>query len=101
MNFIIREYKNEDLDFIVEKHWDIYSTEYGYVKRSFYDYVKKTLEDFLAVTKFEREKIWIAEAEGKPIGAIALIIPDSDKPWEGQLRWFIVEKEYRKYGIRR
>lgn len=31
MNFIIREYKNEDLDFIVEKHWDIYSTEYGYV----------------------------------------------------------------------
>lgn len=101
MNFIIREYKNEDLDFIVGKHWDIYSTEYGYVKRSFYDYVKKTLEDFLAVTKFEREKIWIAEAEGKPIGAIALIIPDSDKPWEGQLRWFIVEKEYRKYGIGR
>ncbi|MEE0139355.1 GNAT family N-acetyltransferase [Fusobacterium ulcerans] len=101
MNFIIREYKNEDLDFIVGKHWDIYSTEYGYVKRSFYDYVKKTLKDFLAVTKFEREKIWIAEAEGKPIGAIALIIPDSDKPWEGQLRWFIVEKEYRKYGIGR
>lgn len=30
-----------------------------------------------------------------------MIIPDSDKPWEGQLRWFIVEKEYRKYGIGR
>lgn len=101
MEFIIREYKNEDLDFIVEKHWDIYSTEYGYIKRSFYDYVKKTLSDFLAVTKFERENIWIAEAEGKPIGAIALITPETDKPYEGQLRWFIVDKEYRKYGIGR
>lgn len=70
-------------------------------KKKFLRLCKKTLEDFLVVTKFEREKIWIAEAEGKPIGAIALIIPDSDKPWEGQLRWFIVEKEYRKYGIGR
>lgn len=101
MKFEIRDFRKEDMEFIIEKHWNIYSNEYGYTKRSFYDYVKKTLSDFLAVTKFERENIWIAEAEGKPIGAIALITPEPDKPCKGQLRWFIVDKEYRKYGVGR
>ncbi|MDU1910141.1 GNAT family N-acetyltransferase [Fusobacterium sp.] len=101
MEFKIRDFKKEDMEFVIEKHWDIYSNEYGYVKRSFYNYVEKTVIDFLAETKWKRENIWIAEAEGKPIGAIALITPDSNKPCEGQLRWFIVDKEYRKYGVGR
>ncbi len=98
MEFTIRTYQDSDLDFIIESHKTMYAQEYGY-NDVFFAYAKKTVTDFLAVTKWEREQIWIAEVLGKPVGCIALICPEPQNKWKSQLRWFLVLPEYRKYGI--
>jgi len=61
--------------------------------------VKITL-DFAAQAKNEREEMWVADSDGKLIGCIMLCQSD-ESPDVGQLRLFLVEKEYRRFGIGR
>ena len=100
MEYTIREYRPSDRDFLLESHRTVYASEYGYNDR-FYEFASKTIEDFLAVTKWDKEAIWIAEADGAPVGSLALIRPEPESPQLGQLRWFLVRPAYRRYGIGR
>jgi len=74
----------------------LYAEEFGY-SEVFEAYVAKGLAPFLAQRDPGRDGLWIAEAEGRPLGAVAVQhVPE--RPGWAQLRWFYVEREARGTG---
>lgn len=61
---LIRSYKKEDIDYIIERHRELYDKEYGF-SSEFVDYVEKYVKEFDKDHDEARENIWIAEADGK------------------------------------
>ncbi|HOO12039.1 MAG TPA: hypothetical protein PK684_03695 [Bacillota bacterium] len=61
---LIRSYKKEDIDYIIERHRELYDKEYGF-SSEFVDYVEKYVKEFDKGHDEARENIWIAEADGK------------------------------------
>ncbi|MGM0397060.1 MAG: GNAT family N-acetyltransferase [Bacillota bacterium] len=95
INYIIREYREEDLTWIVNTHRELYSREYGF-DDTFPNYVREPLDRFHSTRKMDREKIWIVEESGRNVGVIAIAYVDDDT---AQLRWFLLEEDYRGKGI--
>ncbi|MFC2662777.1 MAG: GNAT family N-acetyltransferase [Eubacterium sp.] len=77
-----------------EVHID--SEEYSW-RPSFSDYAASIALNFAKKPGNDREELFIAVADGKPVGCIMLC--ETDNHDVGQLRLFAVEKEYRKLGI--
>ncbi len=96
-SILIRSYKKEDIDFIVERHRELYDKEYGF-SSEFVDYVEKYVKEFDKCHDEVKENIWIAEANGKRVGMIALVKAEDDT---AQLRWFLIEPEMRGKGLGR
>ena len=92
---LIRNFVEEDLDYIVKRHGDIYEKEYDF-DETFIDYVKNPLYEFYEGYDKNNENIWIAEYEGNTAGFIALVKVNEET---AQLRWFLLEKEMRGKGI--
>lgn len=92
---LIRDFVEEDLDYIVKRHGKIYEREYNF-DDTFIDYVKKPLYKFYENFDSNKENIWIAEYEGNIVGFIALVKVNEET---AQLRWFLLEKEMRGKGI--
>ena len=55
------------------------------------------MREFAQKEKSPREEMWIAEADGRPIGSIMLC--ETGDGETGQLRLFLVEKAYRRLGV--
>lgn len=91
----IRTFRPEDIDWMIASHRDLYATEYGF-KPLFAHYVAKYSREFAAAYDPAWENIWIAEADGKPAGSIAIVRTDADT---AQLRWFLLEPRLRGAGI--
>lgn len=94
-DYIIREYGEEDLEWIVQKHGDLYNMEYGF-DHTFPDYVRKPLDKFHSTRKVDREQIWIAEKNEKKVGVIAIASFDDNT---AQLRWFLLNEDDRGMGL--
>ena len=94
MEIKIREYIEEDLEWIISIHGSMYKEEYGF-DETFPHYVREPLEKFHSDRDIKKECIWIAEAEGKRVGAVAIAKVD-DKT--AQFRWFLLLKEFRGSG---
>ena len=96
MEYKIRPYRKGEEEYVADAHRRIYAEEYRWGD-AFIDYAVKVAMDFAAKEKSDREELWIADASGKPAGCIMLC--ETDDPGVGQLRLFLVEKDYRRYGI--
>ena len=72
----------------------VFGEEHGY-SHIFEAYVAKSFYDFLMNYKPDRDKIWIAEHNGKIVGNIAVV----DRGDKAQLRWFITDPGYRSIGL--
>lgn len=83
-----------DIGTVVYQHGIIYSREWGF-DASFEPYVAAPLAQF-ALSRTERDRLWIAEREGRFAGCIA-IVGTSAK--EAQLRWFLVDASARGSGL--
>ncbi len=94
-DYIIREYREEDLEWIVQTHGELYSKEYGF-DHTFPDYVRKPLDKFHSARKVDREQIWIAEKNGEKVGVIAIAFFDD---YTAQLRWFLLLEDERGIGL--
>ncbi|TGL54665.1 GNAT family N-acetyltransferase [Leptospira wolffii] len=94
--FLVRERKPGDLGFIVYRHAVLYAREYGF-NSSFEEYVILGMADYLK-SDSGHGKVWVAESEGKIIGAVA-IVDSGDR--NSQLRWFYTEPSHRNLGIGR
>lgn len=88
---IIRSFEINDIDWVIQKHVDLYGKEYGF-DDSFKQYVAEPIHKFQDNFDKEKENLWIAVVNGKPEGMIA-IVKAEDKT--AQLRWFLINPEAR------
>lgn len=91
----IRSYHSEDLDWVIDRHSELYRTEHGF-DDSFRTYVADPVRHFGELMNPEKENLWIAESQGRRIGMIAIVRISET---EAQLRWFLLEPETRGHGI--
>ena len=86
-----------DIGHVVRRHGEIYAAERGWDHR-FEAYVAAALAEFALHHDPERERIWLAETEGRIVGSIAIVSAGGD---DAQLRWFLVEPACRGTGVGR
>ena len=96
MEYTVRPYQHGEERYVAQAHRRIYSKEYHW-GAVFIDYAEKIALDFAAKTKNDKEELWVAEKDGELIGCIMLC--QTEEPPVGQLRLFLVEKNYRCYGV--
>jgi len=92
---MIRSYRAGDAGYIAYRHAVLYAKEYG-LDPVFEKYVIAGLLDFL--NNPTSGKIWVAEAYGEIVGFVA-IVKTAEKT--AQLRWFLIEPEFRGKGLGR
>ncbi|MCK6461306.1 MAG: GNAT family N-acetyltransferase [Planctomycetes bacterium] len=83
-----------DVGEIVRLHGVLYAREHGF-DPTFEAYVAEPLARF-AISGSPRERLWIAEREGRIVGSIAIV---ETSPGTAQLRWFLVDPEARGQGL--
>lgn len=95
-NWEIRhELKPGDLGYLIYLHGSLYAREYKY-DQTFEAYVAHGILEFVKAFNPYRDRIWLAEAEGRIVGSIAIV---RSTKLEAQLRWYLVHPDYRGHGI--
>ncbi|MBA3920181.1 MAG: GNAT family N-acetyltransferase [Nostocaceae cyanobacterium] len=84
-----------DLGEILRLHGVIYGAELGF-DYMFEGYVAQTLGHFSCRQDKNKERLWIAEEEGKIVGCIGIIKASETK---AQLRWLLVHPIARGQGL--
>lgn len=83
-----------DIGRVIQMHGALYSTEYNY-SIQFEMYVAKGLCEFYEKYDSQRNRVWICEHQRKMIGFLLLM----DREQAAQLRYFLIEPEYRSIGL--
>lgn len=95
-NWEIRhELKPGDIGYLTYLHGVLYAKEYKY-DQTFEAYVAHGLVEFVKAFNPYRDRIWIAEAEGRIVGSVAVV---RSTKLEAQLRWYLVHPDYRGQGL--
>ncbi|QIQ21402.1 bifunctional helix-turn-helix transcriptional regulator/GNAT family N-acetyltransferase [Zophobihabitans entericus] len=83
-----------DIGSLIHMHGWIYNKECHY-PLAFEGYVSETFHQFMENYDEDKDRIWLAEHNGKIIGSIG-IVKHADK---AQLRWFLLDPDYRSIGL--
>ena len=94
-NVIVRPAKPGETGDVVARHIEFYSNEYGFDK-TFEHYLFEGITKFLKNRDTGQGQMWVAEHNGRVVGSIAI---DRFDEKTAQLRWFLVNNEFRKLGI--
>ncbi len=93
--FSLRSPRPGELGWIVSRHGALYASEEGY-NEQFEGVVAQLAADFLAHHDASRERCWIADKGGKPVGCV-MLVRKSERV--GKLRVLLVEPSVRGLGI--
>lgn len=88
------EFRPGDIGYVTYMHGALYSREYNYGLK-FESYVAKGLCEFYEKYNPERNRIWACEYHDRMIGFLLLM----DRGNAAQLRYFLIEPEYRGIGL--
>jgi ribosomal protein S18 acetylase RimI-like enzyme len=88
------ELRPGDLGYIIHIHGRLYQKEYNYGIQ-FETYVAKGLCEFFEKYDSKRSRVWVCEHKEKMIGFLLLM----DRGESAQLRYFLIEPEYREMGL--
>lgn len=88
------ELRPGDLGYVIYLHGALYSREYDYGLQ-FESYVGKGLCEFYEKYVPGRSRVWVCEFNNRMIGFLLLM----DRGRAAQLRYFLVEPEYRGIGL--
>jgi DNA-binding MarR family transcriptional regulator/GNAT superfamily N-acetyltransferase len=94
-SYLLREHRPGDMGWVVARHGTLYPAEYGWnshIEAVTADIVANFLKNFDPA----REKCWIAEIDGQPVGSVFLV---RDKEDVARLRLLIVDPQARGLGI--
>ncbi len=94
-NPIIREPKAGDMGHIISRHGILYNKEYDF-DSTFENYVLLGLARYIENYDSTLDSIWVADFNGCPVGYIAIMHISTDT---AQLRWFLIEPEFRNIGL--
>lgn len=83
-----------DIGYITWLHGILYAREQGW-DFTFEAYVAGPLSEFAKISS-PRQRIWIAEKEGRIVGSTAIV---EAAPHEAQLRWLLVDPSVRGLGL--
>jgi N-acetylglutamate synthase-like GNAT family acetyltransferase len=92
---IRHEMKPGDLGYITYLHGVLYAKEYSF-NTDFEAYVAAPLSEFVLSEKHEKQRVWIAEQDGKIVGSIAVVKKSKE---EAQLRWLLLHPDIRGHGL--
>src|SRR6266542_5436637 len=90
------ELRPGDIGYVIFLHGALYGREYNYGIQ-FETYVAKGLCEFYEKYDPNRNRVWICEHKNKIIGFLLLM----DRGDAAQLRYFLIEPEYRGIGLGR
>jgi N-acetylglutamate synthase-like GNAT family acetyltransferase len=86
-----------DLGRLVSLHGVLYAREYGY-DHTFEAYVAAGTAEFALAFHPRKDRLWMAEVDRQVVGSIAIV---SRSDWEAQLRWFLIQPDWRGKGLGR
>ena len=86
-----------DLGRVTEFHGVLYAGEYDFDHR-FEAYVAETLAEFAHMQRPDRDRLWLAEREGRLVGSVAILGREGGA---AQFRWLLVHPDARGAGLGR
>jgi DNA-binding MarR family transcriptional regulator/N-acetylglutamate synthase-like GNAT family acetyltransferase len=92
---ILRGPRPGDMGWVVQSHGSLYAREYGF-DSSFESLVAEISAKFLASFDASRERCWIAELDGAPVGSVFLVRHSDDV---AKLRLLLVDPAGRGQGL--
>lgn len=96
----LRAHEPGDMGWIVQRRAILYAREYGF-DSSYEALIAQISGDFLANFDPRRERCWIAQLNGQPVGSVFLMRNKQRPKTTAQLRLLFVEPEARGFGIGR
>lgn len=96
----LRPHQPGDMGWIVQRRAVLYTRDYGF-DSSYEALVAQITGDFLANFDPQRERCWIAQLNGEPVGSVFLMRNKQRPKTTAQLRLLFVEPEARGFGIGR
>jgi ribosomal protein S18 acetylase RimI-like enzyme len=90
------EFRSGDLGYVIYLHGKLYKEEYGYGLQ-FESYVAESLHEFYEQYNPANSRVWMCEHQGRIIGFLFLM----NRKEAAQLRYFLIEPDYRGIGLGR
>jgi len=94
-NIKIRTTKLGDISYIAYRHCILYKKEYGF-DATFENYVLPSLTKYVENYNDSNSQVWVADYNGTVVGSIGIVGLNSET---AQLRWFLIEPEFRNLGL--